>query len=513
MITLKHIGSFVLTTSFILCYLYSPTLPFQRSLFSSFSSTKIRYENAQKLPYLLSPAWDEYLGRSTFYINDHKIIDEDSYCKKFAEYQQNHPANFDQLGLPNKVSRVVYSDYYSNNLVKDVIRETGYLALPEYTMGSLRELPLTHLPADITMFFHKSMEFHLFHKIGVHFLCLGQRYNHIPGHEHMVNKDEEAQNNKNYGEYYMDRPHCFDPWKFMPYTLDLSNKEQCLEVMDFLKSDNSPDVVKWIKKKARGSHNAEGVEILNRKTISKLIENYNNGELCGIKEEKYIVQKYIPDPLLVKGRKFDFRVYMLIASLDPLIILYHDGFLRVSMNTYDQTSTESNVHITNTALVKEYLDKINASEDQYEEVMKDQMWTFQQFLSYMQEQGIVEGDWINDYVRPTMKLKMLHLVRMNIEKFLWHPGVFELYGVDFMFDSKLHLWFLEVNRSPAMMATTEEKGRIQSKLIKDTLDLEYALNYGADFDKILAGTGFLKVYDGRLEGMDRYQGLLTEECI
>mmetsp|Transcript_17782 Transcript_17782/g.17759 ORF Transcript_17782/g.17759 Transcript_17782/m.17759 type:complete len:131 (+) Transcript_17782:636-1028(+) len=130
---------------------------------------------------------------------------------------------------------------------------------------------------------------------------------------------------------------------------------------------------------------------------------------------------------------------MLIASVDPLVILYHDGFLRVSVAQYDQSSKESGAHITNTALVKEMLEERNATQAEYEEVMKDQMWTFPQFLSYMQSQGLVEGDWINDYVRPTMRLKMLHLVRMNIERFLWHPRVFELYGVDFMFDSKLHL--------------------------------------------------------------------------
>lgn len=252
---------------------------------------------------------------------------------------------------------------------------------------------------------------------------------------------------------------------------------------------------------------------MNRKTSEALIEKYGNGDMCGIIESKFIVQKYVPDPLLVRDRKFDFRVYMLIASVDPLIILYHDGFLRVSMNKYDQTSTESSTHITNTALVKEYLKKIKASEDEYEEAMKDQMWTFTQFLKYMQDMGLVEGDWINDYVRPTMRTKMLHLVRMNIEKFLHHPGVYEMYGVDFMFDSNLHLWFLEVNRSPALMATTEEKGRIQSKLIQDTLDVEYALLFNADLDKVISRTGFIKVFDGRLKGMERYQGLLTEDCV
>lgn len=299
----------------------------------------------------------------------------------------------------------------------------------------------------------------------------------------------------------------------MPYTLDLSNENECKELIQILKNDSEPDVVKWIKKKSRNSHNAEGVTVVNAKEAEKLLKKYENGHKCGKIADKFIVQRYIPDPLLVKGRKFDFRIYMLIASVDPLIILYHDGFLRVSMAQYDQSAKDSGAHITNTALVKEILQERNATKAEYDEAMKDQMWTFPQFLKYMQDENVVTGDWINEYVRPTMRLKMLHLVRMNIERFMLHPRVFELYGVDFMFDSKLHLWFLEVNRSPAMQATTEEKGRIQSKLIKDTMDIEYSLLFNGNFEKVLENTGFIKVYDGRLKGIDRYQGLLSEDCI
>lgn len=181
---------------------------------------------------------------SSFYVKDHRLDDDDFYCQKVEEYQKTHPIKLNSLGIPEKADRVVYSDYYINNLVRDVIKSTGREVLPEYILGSLRDLPLTSLPVETNMFFHKSMEFHLYHKIGTHFLCPGQRYNHIPGHEHMVNKDEAAWNTRNYGDYYKDRLHCFDPWKFLPYTLDLSNKEQCLEIIIELKNDNDPDTVK-----------------------------------------------------------------------------------------------------------------------------------------------------------------------------------------------------------------------------------------------------------------------------
>lgn len=67
---------------------------------------------------------------------------------------------------------------------------------------------------------------------------------------------------------------------------------------------------------------------------------YSNGKLCGELPEATVMQRYIADPLLLEGHKFDFRIYMLIASTNPLIVYYHDGFLRLSLHFYSKNSTE-----------------------------------------------------------------------------------------------------------------------------------------------------------------------------
>lgn len=40
-----------------------------------------------------------------------------------------------------------------------------------------------------------------------------------------------------------------------------------------------------------------------------------------------LIQKYIESPMLVHGKKFGFRAFALIASLDPFVLLFQRGFI------------------------------------------------------------------------------------------------------------------------------------------------------------------------------------------
>ena len=56
---------------------------------------------------------------------------------------------------------------------------------------------------------------------------------------------------------------------------------------------------------------------------------------------------------MLEGHKFDFRIYLLISSVDPIIAFYHDGFCRLSLLKYDTTSNEKSIFFTNTNLAKD----------------------------------------------------------------------------------------------------------------------------------------------------------------
>lgn len=65
-----------------------------------------------------------------------------------------------------------------------------------------------------------------------------------------------------------------------------------------------------------------------------------------------MVQKYVGRPFLINNKKFDFRAYLVIASMDPLIILYHDGFLRITLTDFDESSSDLTAHLTNTVVAE-----------------------------------------------------------------------------------------------------------------------------------------------------------------
>ena len=460
-----------------------------------------------------SPQWSEYLTRLSTERMHQNIINFPEYCKEVNRHHLSSTLYFNAKGIPISSSKILYSDFTYDSYTRKVLLNHTKLVMPHhFTRMNSQYHPWEKLYPEISLFFVHEPAWHDYHQIGLHFLCDGQRYNHIPGNHHLNFKDETANRLQEYSKtHYAGRKHCFSPWEITPFTYDLSDISQCRAFFQELSSANT-SAIEWVVKKSRFSHNGQGLTLLDSENKRLAQQEYANGEKCN-EAGGYIAQRYISDPFLIKGRKFDFRAYMLIASMDPLMILFHDGFVRVTLDQYNSTSSDLSKHLTNLEVAEGYLDSINATEEQVRQALDEQGWGYDQLERYMVEGNLAEEGWMQESLRGSMKRDMLHIVRMNLELLLKHPGVFELFGLDFVMDRKLHLWFIETNLTPCVTEKNEMKRDLNSKVIEDIVDMEYALLHGADFDAIVKQSGFQWVFDDRKTGIDKYHGLLEPSCI
>jgi hypothetical protein len=76
-----------------------------------------------------------------------------------------------------------------------------------------------------------------------------------------------------------------------------------------------------------------------------------------VKELKdVVVQRYIENPLLINGRKFDIRAFMIVICSKPYFVYAHPGYARISLNqfTCDDFGEKNDLarctHLTNLAV-------------------------------------------------------------------------------------------------------------------------------------------------------------------
>jgi hypothetical protein len=71
-----------------------------------------------------------------------------------------------------------------------------------------------------------------------------------------------------------------------------------------------------------------------------------------IKHNTFIIQKYIEKPLLLYGRKFDIRVWVLLNQ-DCDVFMFKEGYLRTSSSEFKinlKNVDDQYVHLTNNAV-------------------------------------------------------------------------------------------------------------------------------------------------------------------
>ncbi len=184
----------------------------------------------------------------------------------------------------------------------------------------------------------------------------------------------------------------------------------------------------WIAKPTYTFHGA-GIKV--HKGISVLGPKYG---ACA-KQSPLVIMDYIENPATVQGGyKFDMRTYLLVASLKPKLVFYHDGFARKSDAKYTSDTKNKNVHVTNAV----------------SQSGADHFWSFERISEALHEEHGFPPNFLaskREYMEKVTKfLFMTTAVQDNPLRYV--PGRFQVFAIDWMvsMDQKLHV--LEGNGYP-----------------------------------------------------------------
>lgn len=190
---------------------------------------------------------------------------------------------------------------------------------------------------------------------------------------------------------------------------------------------------------------------------------------CGASQRflsSWIVQKYIENPLLIRGRKHDLRQWVLVTSWNPLTIyFFSEAYIRQASEQFSLANIKNRAeHLTNLSVTKHH--------SQFDKF--DEYWcctwsqdTYRDFLS--NEFGF---DVWEERILPAMKhivISTLQCVQGDLSESTGAACCFELFGFDFMVDDAFNVWLLEINASPSMAHDTPVHARLVPAVLRDSL--------------------------------------------
>lgn len=192
------------------------------------------------------------------------------------------------------------------------------------------------------------------------------------------------------------------------------------------------------------------------------------------RSEKWVVSRYIHNPLLINSHKFDLRIYVLITSYEPLrIYVYQEGLTRFASEPYSSgTKFNKFSHLTNYSINKK-----NTNFVQNQDLEHDDFgfkWSLSALWGHLEQIGIdMDLLWskIYDLIIKSV-ISVEEKVLAGIEKHWTHrSNWFEILGFDVLIDSELKPWLLEANLSPSLSSDSPLDFKIKSNLITDAFNI------------------------------------------
>ena len=188
-----------------------------------------------------------------------------------------------------------------------------------------------------------------------------------------------------------------------------------------------------------------------------------------------IIQKYLDNPLLYNGRKFDIRCFVLV-DYNLNLYFFKEGHLKGSSELYNLNNNSKFIHITNYSLQKK-----SCKFETYEEGNEISYADFKKFL-ISQNIPLTNFDAIINQMKLLVEISMKSVGK---KLFRTYPVLsFEIFGYDFIIDNEFKPWILEINNNPGLAISSPVIEKIIPRMMDDafrlTIDKIFNTRYSED---------------------------------
>ncbi len=201
---------------------------------------------------------------------------------------------------------------------------------------------------------------------------------------------------------------------------------------------------------------------------------WENMNLLAKELREIVVQKYIENPLLIDGRKFDIRAYMIVVCMKPYLVLYQPGYVRMSLNPYttENFAKDKITHLTNNSVQKNH--------PNYKELKEKSIIYIDSLVENIISMGKLQSK--EEYsVKVDKKIQEIMTLVFTVikDKLDRKFGCFELFGFDFLLDDNLNPYLIEINTNPALYTDTQVQKDLLPKLVEDIVKMSLSVHsYG-----------------------------------
>lgn len=214
----------------------------------------------------------------------------------------------------------------------------------------------------------------------------------------------------------------------------------------------------WILKPGENTNRGCGITVESR--VSEITNIINNN--APSPDRTFIIQQYIENPALYKGRKFDLRCFAMVTSINGHLKGYNylDGYIKTASKEFNLNSTNKYIHLTNDAVQKNFED--------YGKFEFGNKVSFQEYQQYLNQSHSKFNVDFKQHIFSQIRTIMQDTIRacFSILDPMKRCNSFEIFGYDFMLDDNFKVYLIEVNTNPCL----ETPCPILMKLIPDLVD-------------------------------------------